>query len=278
MITVGICAFNEERNIGKLLKHLIGMGLFDEIIVVASGCTDKTVEIAKGYGVKVIEQTTREGKASAVNVILKEATQPLIILQGADIIPTMFAFKYLLNPFINSKVGMIGGHPLPVDDKKKLMGRVSHLLWELHHQSALNNPKAGEVCVFRNVVKEIDKNTSVDEASIEQQIVNAGYQVVYAPKAIVLNKGCDNFRDFLKQRRRIYQGHIVLKERHYVVPTMSYKNIIRSIFRCKAYLHPRTLLITCTLELIARLQAKMASKKHKEPTIWEISNSTKELE
>jgi len=51
-ISVAIATFNEEKNIGPCLESV--RQLADEIVVVDGGSTDKTVEIAKKYGAKVI--------------------------------------------------------------------------------------------------------------------------------------------------------------------------------------------------------------------------------
>ena len=51
--SVGITAYNEEANIGRLLQAVIDQRLYTveitEIIVVASGCTDRTEEIVREY-------------------------------------------------------------------------------------------------------------------------------------------------------------------------------------------------------------------------------------
>jgi len=51
-ISVAIATFNEERNIGECLESV--RDLADEIVVVDGSSSDKTVEIAKKYGAKVI--------------------------------------------------------------------------------------------------------------------------------------------------------------------------------------------------------------------------------
>ena len=56
-VSVGIPTFNEEENIGKIISTLMPLveeyGLVDEIAVIDSGSTDKTVEIAREAGAKV---------------------------------------------------------------------------------------------------------------------------------------------------------------------------------------------------------------------------------
>jgi len=52
-ISVVIITFNEEHNIKQCLDSV---SLFDEIIIVDSGSTDQTIDIAKKHGAKVIHQ------------------------------------------------------------------------------------------------------------------------------------------------------------------------------------------------------------------------------
>jgi len=75
-ISIGIMAFNEEKNIGRLLKVLLSQELkkvkIEEIIVVSDGSTDKTDEIVRKFMkenkiVKLITRNKRMGKALAIN-------------------------------------------------------------------------------------------------------------------------------------------------------------------------------------------------------------------
>jgi len=86
-ITVGVCAYNEEANIGKLLAQILTQRTKEfrikEVIVVSSGSTDKTDEIverfAQRYGkVVLMRQRKRAGKYSAINLILKHSQTPII--------------------------------------------------------------------------------------------------------------------------------------------------------------------------------------------------------
>src|SRR5712692_3639382 len=92
--SVGIMAHNEEANIGRTMRAVLeqqGLSLrIVEVIVVASGCTDRTVPIVAEIvlqepRVRLCIQEKREGKASAINLFLKQATSPIVVLIGADV-------------------------------------------------------------------------------------------------------------------------------------------------------------------------------------------------
>src|SRR5258708_2540744 len=106
--SVGITAHNEESNIDKLLNALSHQRLktveMTEIIVVASGCTDRTVPIvqehaAKDSRVKLFEQSEREGKTSAINVFLQNAKEEICVLESGDTLPGEESIENLVKLF-----------------------------------------------------------------------------------------------------------------------------------------------------------------------------------
>ena len=289
-ISVGIMAYNEESNIGRLLESLLNQKLTSgnivEIFVVASGCTDKTEEIVREFikqdnRITLLVQAKREGKASAINLFLTRAAGDIIILESADTVPETNTVEQLVAPFINPQIGMTGAHPIPVNSKKDFIGFTVHLMWELHHQIALTSPKLGELVAFRNIIKGIPIDTAVDEASIEALILEAGYKLHYAPEAIVYNKGPENIRDFIRQRRRIAAGHRYLCSAHnYIVTTSSPKKILNTLFRYHSWGLRDTVwtLGAISLEIIGRMLGYYDFCVRREnPFIWDIASTTKNL-
>ena len=290
-ISIGVCAYNEEKNIGKLLKVLLSQKLennkIKEIIVVSSGSTDRTNEIVKKFmkkdkRIKLIEQKERRGKASAVNLVIKNVTGNIIVLESADTLPGKNTVDELVRPFYDRKVGMTGGRPDPVDDRKIFMGWATHFLWGAHHFASLIKPKLGEMVAFRNIVKKIPEDTAVDEACLQAIFEQREYKVVYVPSAIVYNKGPETISDFIKQRRRIYIGHTHLKKtKGYQISTMSTFGIIYSII---GYFTLNPIKISWAiaiifLELISRMLATIDFYiLKKNPYIWDIPETTKELD
>jgi glycosyltransferase involved in cell wall biosynthesis len=85
ILSVTIITHNEEANIGRTLasvQPLVADGK-GEIIVVDSGSTDRTVEIAKSYGAKVFPEEWK-GYAAQKNSAIEKATGDWILSLDAD--------------------------------------------------------------------------------------------------------------------------------------------------------------------------------------------------
>jgi glycosyltransferase involved in cell wall biosynthesis len=215
--TIGVMAYNEEQNIVQALYALLNQQLITcditEIIVVASGCTDRTVEfaqqVAQAYPrVRVEVQAERAGKAAAINHLIKIARESIIVLAGADTLPDPLALEYLVHPFLDPDVGMTGARVVPLNDPQTFLGLTTQILWRVHHRMALRWPKLGELVAFRNVGLELPINSATDEVALEALMSTRGYRLVYAPDAVVYNRGPQTLPDFLNQRRRIFAGHL----------------------------------------------------------------------
>lgn len=79
-ITATIITLNEERNIARAAESL---RCCDEILIVDSGSSDRTLELARGLGARVIETTWR-GYAQQKNFAAAEASHDWILSLDAD--------------------------------------------------------------------------------------------------------------------------------------------------------------------------------------------------
>lgn len=289
-VSIGIMAYNEEKNIDKLLNSLLGQILnrvsVTEIIVVSSGSTDNTNQIVQNFAkkhsmIKLTVEKERKGKASAVNLFLALAKKEIVVLIGGDLLPKKNTLENLVLPLLDPKVGIVGSHPIPLNSLKTLMGFAAHLLWNLHHQISLKKPKMGEMVAFRKIFKKIPVLSAVDEANIESLIRGQGYQAVYAPDALVNNKGPESAKEFIAQRRRIYAGHLATKyEYSYEVSTMGGLGIFFLLLK-NFPLSRRSLLwtpVVIGLEAISRFLGFLDYKyKLRHHTVWQTAPSTKDL-
>lgn len=84
MVRISACVItkNEEENLPRWVECV--RHIADELIVVDTGSTDKTVDIAKNAGAKVYYYTWHNDFASAKNYAVKQATGEWIIFLDAD--------------------------------------------------------------------------------------------------------------------------------------------------------------------------------------------------
>ena len=84
-ITVGIPAYNEEKNIAKIILKIKKVA--DHILVCNDGSTDSTSEIAESLGATVINHSKNLGYGSAIRSIFlkaREINAELLVTLDAD--------------------------------------------------------------------------------------------------------------------------------------------------------------------------------------------------
>ena len=287
-VTVGICAFNEEQNIRNLLEALMDqrtmLARIEEILVVASGCTDRTPEIVQAFrddhlGVQLLVQRERRGKASAINEILQRAQGEVVILEGADTIPHPEAVELLIRPFTDPSMGVVAAHPVSTDDENTFWGGLTHALWNLHHEVSLQNPKTGEMFAFRRVVEELPEDVGADEDWIRHEVEGDGYRVMYEPQAVVYNSGPKFIDEFLKQRVRIstqqlYQSRVS----SFLPPTWRTRFLVNALlgYLGRKNARPAKVLPLLGVEIAARIYSGLSLTLNPRNIVkWDSLPSTK---
>ncbi|MCX9012533.1 MAG: glycosyltransferase [Candidatus Methanoperedens sp.] len=288
-VSVGVCVYNEEKNIVRLLHSLLAqktnIAEIREIIIVSSGSTDKTDAIASDFikrysNIKLLTQEKREGKSSALNLFFENATQDILVSVNGDILLQEDTIEKLVLPFCDPEVGMTGGHTIPVNDKNHFLGFTVHLLWNLHHLISLKNPKLGELIALRNMVR-IPGNIAFDEAWLEASIKSRGLKLIYVPDAVLFNKGPDTVSDFLKQRRRNFAGNLyITKKTGHKLSTMNSLNVLILTLKGLKF-NSKVIVYTFGAILLEMLGRALGFYdfyvKKRNPVIWEVIKTTKEM-
>ena len=100
--SVVIRALNEERYIGRLL---VGLGRQtvqpDEIVLVDSGSTDATVDIAERFGARIVHiPKDRFSFGRSLNWGCESATGEVLVLVSAHVYPVYDTYlEHMLRPF-----------------------------------------------------------------------------------------------------------------------------------------------------------------------------------
>lgn len=115
-VSIGIPAYNEEKNIGKLLDALLkqkqGNYLLSEILIFTDGCTDKTESIVQSYKnslIKLHKGTRRIGQQARQNQIFSHYSGDILVIIEADTLPyNKESIQELIKPLLEKSSGQIG--------------------------------------------------------------------------------------------------------------------------------------------------------------------------
>lgn len=289
-VAIGVMAHNEEATIAKLLESILAQTATDRIariVVVASGCTDRTCEIVETFcrkdaRVALVAEPKRGGKVKAINTFMTSSPEAILCVSGADMIYAPGTIEALLAPLDDPDVGMVGSHPMPLNDTSTFIGFAVNLLWTLHHEVSLIAPKMGELVAFRNVFRGLDPDTLADEVQIEHGIRAVGFSTAYAPDAIVYNRGPATVREFVAQRSRWVAFNLQAQRKHrFGVSTWNGSALRQAALTVLRRDRPRIdwFLATAALEMYCRARGMLArpSATSKHGRLWEQQSSTKDV-
>lgn len=81
-----IPAYNEETTVGPVIDAAKQVDLVGEVVLVSDGSTDRTAEVARAHGARVIELADNRGKSMAMKAGLLAAAFEIILFLDADLI------------------------------------------------------------------------------------------------------------------------------------------------------------------------------------------------
>lgn len=116
-ITVVIPCLDEEKAIGRVLDQV--PRFVDEIVVVDNNSRDRTAEIARARGARVVIENLR-GYGRAYKKGFAAATGDLIVTLDGDHSYPLDAISYLLEGFFHLNVGFVSASRFPVQDRNAM--------------------------------------------------------------------------------------------------------------------------------------------------------------
>lgn len=111
-VSIIVRALNEGEHIGRLLEGVRSQTLEpDEIVLVDSGSTDHTVEIADAHGAEIVHILPQEFSfGRALNLGCKHATGDILVFASAHVYPTDNRWlERLLAPFADESLALTYG-------------------------------------------------------------------------------------------------------------------------------------------------------------------------
>ncbi len=218
-ITIGIPAYNEEGNIGRLLKELLkqkkeGFKL-DKIVVVSDASRDRTDEIVKGIKdkrVELLRNRQRSGQAKSQNRIIKACMSDVLVLMNADVLPAGGGFlTRLVEPMRrNDQVGLVGAKvvPMPARNWFESVINFSHVV-KIEMAEKIRKGDTIHLCHGRARAFKKDFYRQLrflpvvgEDAFSYLSCKSKGWKFVYQPKAVVWYRSPDNLAGHSRQSVR----------------------------------------------------------------------------
>lgn len=293
-VSVGIPAYNEENNIGILLKKLLhqqlGLGSLKEIIVVSDGSTDNTEKIIgsfKSKKIKLITHAKRMGQAASQNDITRRARGDVLVLLNADIVPATEDFlDKMIIPFLEQgDVGLVGADTISASTK----GFFEHIIAGSHEikksiYGRINNGSNIYYChgraraMRKELYKKINWSGNFPEDAYSYIFcLKEGYKFRLAKEAKVIFRSPTSFGDHIRQSIRFMAGKQKMVEKF----GESGKNVYKIPFSAYLFVGVRSLL-TRPLVLVSYVFVNFLTRliflrKRSYSSIWEVSKSSKRV-
>jgi rhamnosyltransferase len=214
---------NEESAINTTLKLIRSQSLQpNEIIVVDSGSTDRTVEYIRAWkNIHLIQIPSEEFTyGRALNIGFEIANGDIVVSLSAHAFPsTEHWLEMLIRNFENPKVAAVYGRQLPHINAWPPVQR-DYLSYYGTDFKVQDNPNNSSHCCFSNANSAIRRalwlrqpfNETLPYSEDQEWAINAltlGYQIIYEPKAAVYHSHNESF---MKVYRRSYNEYSAYKE------------------------------------------------------------------
>ena len=160
-ITIGIPAFNEEKNIGVIITKLKKVS--NSIIVCDDGSSDLTAEIARGLGATVISHSKNQGYGAAIKSIFLEARKTdvdVLVTFDADGQHRIEDIEKVLEPIISKNADVVIGSRF-LDEKteipryRKFGVKVITELTNVSTGSKITDSQSGFRAYNKNVLEDV---------------------------------------------------------------------------------------------------------------------------
>ncbi len=155
-------ALNEEKNIGDVLKTLLNSKDLNEVILVDDGSTDKTAEIGREMGVRVISLSKKggSGKGNAMRQGVKNTNADIIVFFDADLINlSPEHVSLLIEPVLKKEAVMSVGIR-----ERRGWGNISEFFIKIDPLTAIAGERAIERYVFEAIPNDFIKGFMVETA------------------------------------------------------------------------------------------------------------------
>ena len=218
-ISIIIPAFNEANFIVQKIENTLELDYpkpLLQIIVIADGCTDNTIELAKEFAdVEVISNEKRLGKSAALNLAMQKATNTITVFTDANTLLNKSCLQHIIPHFLNEKVGGVACEKrIGETTAEHVVTQMEGLYWKYESlikqwESSIHSVigAAGELfCIRTSLFTPLANNIILDDFLLSSTIIKKEYTIVYEKKSFAVEPATYNIYEEAKRKIRIGAG------------------------------------------------------------------------
>lgn len=213
-ITVIIPTLNEEKTIGEVIDRFKRIG-YNDILVIDGNSTDKTREIAREKGAKVVVQSGK-GKGQAIAEAFEIVESDVVVLIDGDGTYLPEEVDKLLKPILTNKAEHVIGNRFANYEKDaftrlNLIGnKIINFLFRICYGVEVHDILSGYRALTREVYKnvELKKHGFEIETELTVETLAKGFRIAEVPITYKKRKGRTKLkpiRDGIKIGKTVYE-------------------------------------------------------------------------
>lgn len=213
-ISIIIPTLNAEKPLDECLKRIVEQDYPKdkvEIIIADGGSTDKTLEIAKQYGAKVVENKLKTGEAGKAAGLRAAKNELVALIDSDNYLPEKDWLKSMVEPFADPEI--IGSEPIEYTWRKEdgyitrycaLMGMNDPICMFLGNYDRLN-VLSGKWTGLN--IKTEDKNNYLKLTLEKYKVPTIGANGTFIRRDLIQNQVGDYLFDIDEIHELISKGH-----------------------------------------------------------------------
>lgn len=209
-VSVVIRCYNEEQHIGRLLNGIMHQTHRNlEIIIVDSGSTDATLQIASKYPVHILKIPKQEFSfGRSLNIGCSAATGEYIVIASAHVYPVYKDWiAKLVEPFSEPRVGLVYGKQRGNEVTKYSEHRIFAQWFPLKAERPQGHPFCNNAnAAIRRTLWEImpynEQLTGLEDIDWAKRVMQLGHTLVYEPSAEIVHVHNESWQQICNRYRR----------------------------------------------------------------------------
>jgi glycosyltransferase involved in cell wall biosynthesis len=209
-VSVVIRCYNEAHHIGRLLDGIANQTVSGvDVVVVDSGSTDGTLEVASRYPVRVVQIRPEEFSfGRSLNCGCEAASGDVIVIASAHVYPIFQDWiEQMIAPFADRRVGLVYGRQSGAETSNYAECQLFRRWYPAESNLAQDHPfcNNANAAIRRALWQQVPYDemlTGLEDLAWARRVMELGYRIAYVAGAEVIHLHSESWKSVYNRYRR----------------------------------------------------------------------------